>query len=67
MKIIISDKSVALIVDGLQKLDDYMKKSGEKYNDRIPFLNVKSRVRYLLTQEKRKQEKLRRRKEKVYE
>lgn len=67
MKIIISDKSVALIVDGLQKLDDYMKKSGEKYNDRIPFLNVKSRVRYLLTQEKRKQEKIRRRKEKVYE
>ena len=65
MKIIISDKSVALIVDGLQKLDDYMKKGGEKYNDRIPFLNVKSRVRYLLTQEKRKQEKLRRRKEKV--
>lgn len=62
MRMAISDKSVSLIVEGLQRLDDYMKANGVSYTERIPFLNVKSRVGYLLKQELRKQKKMEKRK-----
>ena len=62
MKMAISDKSVSLIVEGLQRLDDYMKANGVSYMERIPYLNVKSRVGYLLKQELRKQKKMEKRK-----
>ena len=65
MRMAISDKSVSLIVEGLQRLDDYMKANGVSYTERIPFLNVKSRVGYLLKQERRRLDKIKRRKEKV--
>lgn len=60
MKVSLSRNELSAVVDGLKRLDGYMRECGASYTERIPFLNAKSKVEYLYKHELRKREKARR-------
>lgn len=62
MKVVLTKQDIEAVVDGLKRLDSYMKGCGVSYNDRIPYLNAKSKVEYLYKREMRRAEKIKRRK-----
>lgn len=63
MKVVLSKTDIEAVVEGLKRLDGYMKGCGVSYDDRIPYLNAKSKIEYLYKRELRKTDKLKRRKE----
>lgn len=62
MKLSLSRNELSAVVDGLKRLDGYMRECGASYTERIPFLNAKSKMEYLYKREMRRAEKLKRRK-----